>query len=254
MPIHDWTRVSAGLFHHFHQAWTIYLSSSLNAGVLPPGYFALAEQPSAGLVPDVLTLQHRPGTVSTNGGGVAIATAPPRTRYVRQAEADLLVAKANRIAIRHPLGHVVAVIEIVSPGNKSSRTALRNFVEKTAGFLRQGVHLLVIDLFPPTSRDPQGLHKAIWDEILEEPFELPPDKPLTLAAYSAGLPLVAYVEPVAVGDVLTEMPLFLEPECYVPAPLEATYQATWATCPAPLKDAVDPGGFESATKNRPGPR
>jgi hypothetical protein len=21
MPIHDWTRVNAGIFHHFHHAW-----------------------------------------------------------------------------------------------------------------------------------------------------------------------------------------------------------------------------------------
>ena len=35
MPIHDWTRVDAGLFHDFHQDWTIELSRSLNAGLLP---------------------------------------------------------------------------------------------------------------------------------------------------------------------------------------------------------------------------
>jgi hypothetical protein len=242
MPIHDWTRVNAGLFHHFHHRWISALSDNLNAGALPPGYFALAEQPTAGLVPDVLTLQLRPREGAATGRGIALATAPPRTRYVRQVEADLCVTKANRIAIRNPLGDVVAIIEIVSPGNKSGRSALRDFVEKAVGFLRQGIHLLVIDLFPPSSRDPQGLHKAIWDEIVDEPFELPPDKPLTLAAYSAGPMHIAYVEPVAVGDVLPDMPLFLEPERYVPAPLEATYRATWDTCPAPFKEAVVAGG------------
>ena len=103
---------------------------------------------------------------------------------------------------------------------------LHAFVEKAAGFLGQGIRLLVIDLFPPTRRDPSGLHKAIWDEIHEGPFELPPDKPLTLASYSAGPVKVAYVEPVAVGDALPEMPLFLEPDVYVPAPLEESYQTT----------------------------
>jgi hypothetical protein len=38
---------------------------------------------------------------------------------------------------------------------------------------------------------------------------------------------VAYVEPIAVGDVLPDMPIFLKPEVYVPAPLEATYRTTW---------------------------
>ena len=36
------------------------------------------------------------------------------------------------------------------------------------------------------------------------------DEPLTLAAYSAGPVKTAYVEPAAVGDLLPEMPLFLE--------------------------------------------
>ena len=44
MPIHDWTRVRANRFHHFHQTWTTNLAAALNSGRLPPGYFALAEQ------------------------------------------------------------------------------------------------------------------------------------------------------------------------------------------------------------------
>jgi len=85
---------------------------------------------------------------------------------------------------RHRLGKVVAVVEVVSPGNKSGRNALRSFVEKTEEILRQGINLLVVDLFPPSPRDPEGIHKAIGDEICEEPFALPPDKLLTVAAKS----------------------------------------------------------------------
>ena len=162
----------------------------------------------------------------------------PRTRFVQRAEPDLYALKADRVAIRHRLAELVAVLEIVSPGNKSSKAAIRTFVDKAVQFLRQGVHLLIIDLFPPTLRDPQGLHKLIWDEILEEPFALPFDKPLTLAAYSAGPVKVACVEPVAVGDILPEMPLFLEPERYIQTPLEPTYLTTWNACPAPFREAV----------------
>ena len=56
MPIHDWTRVDAGLFHDFHQDWTIELRRSLNAGRLPAGYVALTDQQTGGPIPDVLTL------------------------------------------------------------------------------------------------------------------------------------------------------------------------------------------------------
>ena len=96
--------------------------------------------------------------------------------------------------------------------------------------LRQGVHLVIVDLFPPTRRDPQGIHGALAAEFHDD-YTAPPDKPLTLASYSAGPPAVAYVEPTAVGTLLAEMPLFLEPDEYVNVPLEATYQEAWRGVP-----------------------
>jgi Protein of unknown function (DUF4058) len=172
----------------------------------------------------------------TGSSGMAVAVAPPRTRVVRRAEDTIYVHKADRITVRHRHGRVVAMVEIVSPGNKASKNELRTFVEKTSKLIGQGIHLLVIDLFPPSKRDPQGIHKAIWDEFVEEDFELPADQRLTLAAYDAGPPSVAYVEPIAVGEALPDMPIFLKPEFYVPAPLENTYRTTWDEFfPAPMK-------------------
>src|SRR5258708_4954632 len=57
MPIHDWTQVNAGIFHDFHSGWIIKLRTTLNAGLLPSGYYALAEQVTRPFGPDVLTLQ-----------------------------------------------------------------------------------------------------------------------------------------------------------------------------------------------------
>lgn len=244
MPIHDWTRVGAGLFHHFHQNWITVLAGALNQGGLPPDYFALAEQVSGGPIPDVVTLHN--GTPAQEAGGsggtaVALATAPVQARYIRRADVENYARKANRVAVHHPLGRVVAVIEIVSPGNKSSQNGLRAFVTKAVELLDQGVHLLVVDLFPPNeNRDAHGLHRAIWDQFEDDDFVPPPDKPLTVAAYSGGPSKVAYVEPVAVGDVLPSLPLFLEPAIYVPTPLEATYQATWDLFPPRLRGLLTP--------------
>ncbi len=202
----------SGNFHDFHQGWTVALLHAFNMGGLPSDYFAMVEKS----VPD-----------EALDGGIDIAAIDP---YVR---------KANRVVIKHPAGEVIAVIEIVSPGNKHSRMALLDFVRKSQDLLRRGIHLLVIDLFPPTPRDPQGIHPLIWDEFHDEPFELPADKPLTIAAYSAGLPRTAYVEPVAAGDDLpSAMPLFLTPETYVPAPLEITYQTTWSKIPEPVRELI----------------
>ena len=37
MPMHDWSRIPAGLFHDFHQTWSIQIKLALNAGILPKG-------------------------------------------------------------------------------------------------------------------------------------------------------------------------------------------------------------------------
>jgi hypothetical protein len=239
MPIHDWTHVRPNQFHHFHQTWTIHLAAALNAGRLPSGYFALAEQRSGGPEPDIITLELTPPTGPPPSGGIAVDLHPPKARFMSRTEAAGYARKANRITIRHPDGDVIAVIEIVSPGNKDSRHAIRAFARKAVAFLQAGVHLLIVDLFPPSRRDPQGIHKVIWDRLHDEPFALPPDKPLTMAAYAAGTETVAYVEPVAVSDPLPEMPVFLTADRYVPCPLEATYQTAWEQFPALLKGPLE---------------
>jgi hypothetical protein len=63
------------------------------------------------------------------------------------------------------------------------------------------------------------------------PTATPPDKPWTLAAYTAGAPLRCFVEPVAVGDVLPPLPRFFTPEHYVNLPLEESYQAAYQSIP-----------------------
>jgi hypothetical protein len=239
MPVHDWTSVDAGLFHAFHQRWISALSDALNSGSLPPGYFALAEQNIQGPIPDVLTLKLASSGEDSGAVGLAVSTAPPRAKLVARSDADIYAGKADRLTVRHRHGSIVAVIEILSPGNKAGKAEFRAFVEKSASLLRNHVHLLLIDLFPPGKRDPQGIHKAVWDEFIEEDYELPPGHPLTLAAYDAGPPRAAYVESIAVGDPLPEMPLFLKPETYIPVPLETTYGTAWSMFPNPLKKLLE---------------
>jgi hypothetical protein len=215
MAIHVWTRVDAGIFHDFHLEWISALKRVLNQGVLPPEYYGLAEQFCGGLEPDVLTLNR-----------------------TAAAESDVYAQKHRRIAIRHVSGdQIAAIIEILSPGYKQH--ALRSFVEKALEFLDAGIHLLIVDLFPPGPRDPQGIHAAIWSNIKDEDFILPDDKPLTLAAYAAGPTIRAFIEPAAVGDALADMPLFLEPEFYVRVPLETAYRAAFDAVPRRWREVLE---------------
>jgi hypothetical protein len=52
MPVDDWRRVTAGTFHDFHVAWIAELRGVLNGGLLPRGYYALAEQVAGEIIPD----------------------------------------------------------------------------------------------------------------------------------------------------------------------------------------------------------
>jgi hypothetical protein len=246
MPIHDWTRVTAGTWHAFHVSWISELQEVLNDGRMPPDYYAQAEQIAGPLGPDVLALQESDS--STNGatpltgsrGGVAVATAPPRMRLTAEAEMNDYVLKRRTIVIRHSSGdRIVALVEIVSPGNKSANHAFRSFLEKAVEALYRGYHRLIIDLFPPGPRDPHGIHAAIWGEFSDHPAMLPADEPLTLAAYSAGPIKRAYVEPTAVGRPLIDMPLFLDPEWYVNVPLEDTYRAAYRGVPRKWREVLE---------------
>jgi hypothetical protein len=205
MPIHDWTRVDEGLFHNFHCGWVCEIKGLLNTGGMPEQYSALL---------------HRDRLVPRIG-----ATYPEL---------------ANRITIQHPLGTVIAVIEVVTPGVKKRKSALRTFVNKTVWFMKSGVHVLLIDLFPPSALVPSGLHPVIWDEVAGTAIEFPKDKPLIVTSYAVGENTKAYCELVAVGNALPDMPLFLEPDKYVNVRLEESYQNAWRVEPDLLKELLDP--------------
>lgn len=238
MPMHDWSRVQSGTYHNFHYLWLATISNRLNAGVLPEGWFAMAEQRVGGPEADVLTLSvpeaEKPAGTAT--------LAPPKATLVEQAEQVHYARKTNRIAIHHGLGTIVAVLELVSPGNKDTKSALRSFARKSAALLRNGVHLSVIDPFPPGRHDPHGIHRAIWACVTLEPSAFQPsaERPLTLAAYQAGEVPTAYVEPFAVGQPLPDLPLFLDEEFHVLVPLEETYQATWDALPQVIRNLFGP--------------
>lgn len=245
MPMHDWTRVDPNDYHAFHLGWIAALQHALNSGLLPPEYIAMAEHTAPPIVPDVLTLQLSASGAArpAEGGGLAVAIAPPKVRFTAAAPPRRRPRPARRrVAVRHARGRqLVAVIEVVSPSNKAGRREFNDLLDKAVLLLRQGIHLLVIDPFPPTARDPHGLHAAIWRATTGLAFEPPADKPLTLAAYAAGPEIRAYIEPIAAGDSLPDMPLFLDPDTYVNVPLEQTYGVAWAGFPAPLRGLVEAG-------------
>ena len=240
MPVHDWTRVTAGTFHDLHNAWITHLRDALNGGLLPSGYYAQGEQHAGQIQTDVLTL-HAGSEAALSGSVAVLAESPPRvSRKVAASEAAFVRAARRTLIIRHVSGHrVVALLEIVSPANKDRPKSVADFAQKADSALRQGIHLLVVDLFPPGPHDPQGIHEVLWEGYGDEPNVPPRDKPLTLASYVAGPLPEAYLEFVAVGDALPAMPLFLDQDVYVTVPLEPTYEAAYRGVPKIWREVLE---------------
>src|SRR5581483_9968972 len=97
----------------------------------------------------VLTLQANgkanPSAAPSSSRSIALLEKPPKVRLVQESEADLYVKKANRIVIRHSSeDRIIAIIEVLSPGNKSSVHAMEELLDKVWSMIDQGIHLLLI--------------------------------------------------------------------------------------------------------------
>jgi len=223
--------------------------NALNSGILPPNSYAMAEPLAGPREADVLTLQAANGrdegwSGEPTAGAAAVAVAPPRVRTTTRLEEETHTRRRRSVVIHHASDdRIIAVIEILSAGNQASKKEFRADVAKAVDLWEHGYHVLLVDLHPRTARDPEGIHPAIWTEFGGKFDPSPPDKPLTLVAYDAGPPMkTAYVQPLAVGDVRIDMPLFLAPGWYVSVPLEATYQAAWRGVPRRFQAIWEPPG------------
>ena len=239
MPMHDWARVDDGTFHHFHTAWGMALADALNAGVLPADFYALVDQNADRGRPDLIALQ-APGGRAGGGTGLQLAPVTPPKAWHTSA-ASSYTGRRRTVTVRHVSGdEVVALVEIVSPGNKSSRHAITAIVDEVVTAVSRGLHVQLVDPFPPGPRDPEGLHPLVWQSFHAEGFALPPDRPLTAVSYAAGPVETAYVEPFAVGRAVPDLPLFLTPDAYVTAPLEASYTTAFGRLPAQVRGRLTP--------------
>ena len=250
VPIHDWTRVDAGTWHVFHVRWITRIADALNEGVLPEGYYADPERHAPPFIPDVLALQEASDEIMEDwdkggsGGGAVTAVSSPKLTLHRTAPDSLLIAGRGRtIAVRHESGdRLVALLELTSPSNKDRPQSVTAFTDKAVAAIGRGVHVSIIDLLPPTRHDaPHGLIAAAAQAAgIGEPADLgvPAGKPLMIGAFDADRPPTLYAEPLAVGDALPDLPVFLAPGRHVAVPLSATYAAAWQATPRRWRDVI----------------
>ena len=258
MPMHDWTRVIAGIYHHMHSEWITSLSNALNDGLLPESFYALGEQRAGLYGPDVVAMQTNTDDYRiepdsqqqiSEPGVQTLSAAPPRVSITQTVDDENRYAftRQRHVAIRHASDdRLVALIEIVSPGNKRSERSIDDFVDKVLAAIDEGIHVLALDPLPPGLHDLQGIHGEIWNQAgFGARFEFPDERRLTLVSYASGETATAYVEPFAVGSVLIDMPLFLTRDHYINVPLESTYQKAWAGVPQRWRQVIEPGSTAS---------
>jgi hypothetical protein len=233
MSVRDWSRVSDGAFHDFHYSWVLELKRALKR-LLPTGYYVMAEQVAGNRgAPDVFQAREPDALSEASLSGTATLTqAPPAVHSRATITRDAYARLQRTLVVRHISGdRIVAMLEVLSAGNKSSRHALHALLDKAVAALDNGIHLLLVDIHSPGPRDRDGIHGAMLNEIGTEDYKLPGTRPLTAAAYVGGPVVEALVAHFAVGEPIPDMPLFLTRENYINVPLETTYQAAWEDVP-----------------------
>jgi hypothetical protein len=224
MPLHDW-RDDRG-WNSLHIVWQAQLLDWIQPR-LPEGFRAYL-----GSVP-ALTIDANNGrpdlgvrrwTSEANGGtnGAASASSPePDTEAV--AVFDLDPQTAVQIDFH---GQLIAAIEIVSPRNKDRLDARQRYLSRYLSYVRQGVHLLLIDVLPRPA-------EFSFADALAANLQFPqPACPAPFAvSYRVGEPvpegtiMAVWRRPVQIGEVLPTIPLALTAEVRIPIDLEHTYMA-----------------------------
>ena len=170
---------------------------------------------------------------------VAVAWAPPSgaatlaNLYTITVPADPAAADQREAATQAAMAGIL--VRVTGSRNAPVDPALQPLIAKPDAYLssygvdRQGRALVGFSR-GQIERVLTELGKPVWG----------PERPLTLVAYQCSLITQAYIETIAVGEALPDMPLFLEPEAHVLVPLEVTYQAAWDTVPARWQRVIAP--------------
>lgn len=220
--------------HHwesFHSNWATRIADGITV-VLPPE-FQVEEHTHAGpgFEIDVATYEGESAVRASAAAGPALATQVAPAYAPPAPDGTMPAAFPDTFEVRvfsTTAGlTLVAVIELVSPGNKDRPAERRAFVAKCASYLAQGVSLIVVDIV--TSRH-ANLHNDLMRLLDAAPdFDFPAGVPLYAVAYRPVRrgdqeAIDLWRHRLAVGAPLPTLPLRLTGELFVPVDFEAAYQ------------------------------
>jgi hypothetical protein len=234
MPLFDHFHPPLYPHHHwesFHSNWATRIADGI-AAVLPPE-FQVEEHTHAGpgFEIDVATFEGDASSGEHNTAGPTLATRAAPTYAPPAPDCTMPAAFPETFEVRvfnTTAGlTLVAVIELVSPGNKDRPAERRAFATKCASYLAQGVSLIVIDIV--TSRH-ANLHNDVI-HLMEAAVDLefPPEVSLYAVAYrpvrrGEQEEIDLWLRRLAVGATLPTLPLRLTGDLFIAVDFEAAYQ------------------------------
>lgn len=224
MPLHDWSELSG--WEGVHLLWMSELLRFLKSR-LPEGLRAyLGSGPAVAigapqLRPDIGVREHGSGARAASGEsskGSAMVEPDVEVAVAALDPAPALFVERD--------GRLVAAIELVSPRNKDRQVARASYLSRYAGYLIEGVHLLLVDVH----RRPLGFSFAdgIGAELqMGADHPLPPPMAISYRvgepAASGGRLLAIWRRPLTVGAPLPSLPLALNTDEAIDIDLESTY-------------------------------
>ena len=212
----------------FHHRWANTIADHLDQ-TLPSRFFARVEVHLGSDVATDVTEEELLTPPGANGaGGLAIQTYTPPAATVL-IPATFPDEAAVEVRSTDPGARLLAVVELVSPGNKKSPDARRAFVTKAAAYLQYGIGVVIVD---PVTERLANLHNELARSLAQaESFAMAGDPPIYAAGYrptrTGAVPEIeAWLYPLAIGAPLPVVPLYLRDHGCIPLDLEATYTET----------------------------
>jgi len=230
MPLYDHCRPPLSEdfpWESIHSAWASAIAEQLNT-ILPPRYYALENKRFGTEVEiDIGTYDRTPAESGQANGPVAatltapVWSPPEPVKTIRPQFPDTLEV---RVFLREGRAKLVGAIELVSPRNKDRPASRAGFIAKCAGYLTEGVSLVILDAV--TSRR-SHLHFDLMN-LFEAADASEESLTLFAAAYR---PVVreeraeidVWAAPLAIGEALPTMPLRLTGDLMVPVEFEQSY-------------------------------
>lgn len=243
MPLYDHFHRPISEIHEwesFHNRWSVAIADDLNRR-LPKRFLASAPQHlgpfvSAGVAeleliqPDAGEPRNgTPGAEVDDGGGVALAVekivyTPPATALSMPAA----FPDEYRVEVRDTFraSRLLAVIELVSLGNKDDDESREAFAGKCLSYLAKGIGLVVIDI---VTERLANLHNWLVKLAKHDAkFEMVNNPPIYISAYrpihrNKTDTIDLWTWPLAIGSGLPIVPLALKGVGPIPLNLETTY-------------------------------